>query len=96
MAVHCASIENNDDQASHAAHGPKGLYFPMEGRSYPIFLPDEAMVEIKQFMPLLPFEKSCWWAGVKTGRFPQGKRLGHNKTAWTVGQIRQVLHELAK
>lgn len=96
MAFQIPRIENDDDQESYATHSLKGLYFSIEGYEHPMFLPDEALVEIKRFLPLLPFKKSTWWAGVKSGRFPAGKRLGNNKTVWTVGQIRQVLFQLSQ
>jgi predicted DNA-binding transcriptional regulator AlpA len=36
---------------------------------------------------LIPVGKSCWWAGVKTGRFPQPVRLGARLTMWRTEDI---------
>ena len=31
---------------------------------------------------LIPVARSTWWAGVKSGRFPQSVKLGPRTTAW--------------
>jgi hypothetical protein len=41
--------------------------------------------------PLIPVKKSCWWAGVKSGRFPAAVRLGPRLTAWRVEDIRAFI-----
>ena len=37
--------------------------------------------------PIMPVKKSCWWAGVKSGRFPKPVKLGARVTAWRVEEI---------
>lgn len=42
--------------------------------------------------PLIPVSRSTWWAGVKSGRYPQPTRtLGERITAWRVEDIRCLL-----
>lgn len=41
--------------------------------------------------PIVPVGKSCWWAGVKTGRFPKPIKLGPRITAWRVEDIRDLV-----
>ena len=42
--------------------------------------------------PLIPVGKSTWWAGVKSGRFPQPvKFLGARITAWKVEDIKKLI-----
>lgn len=41
--------------------------------------------------PIIPVKKSCWWAGVKTGRFPRPVKLGQRVTAWRVEDIRKLI-----
>lgn len=41
--------------------------------------------------PIIPVSKSTWWAGVKTGRFPQPVKLGPNTTAWRAEDIRELI-----
>jgi hypothetical protein len=42
--------------------------------------------------PIIPVSKSTWWAGVKSGRYPQPVRtLGARITAWRVEDIRALI-----
>jgi len=44
--------------------------------------------------PIIPVSKSTWWAGVRSGRFPQPVRtLGERITAWRVEDIRALIEE---
>jgi hypothetical protein len=40
--------------------------------------------------PIIPIKKSCWWDGVKTGRFPKPVKLGRC-TMWRVEDIRALI-----
>ena len=40
---------------------------------------------------IIPVKKSCWWDGVKTGRFPKPVKLGPRVTAWRVEDIRALI-----
>lgn len=43
---------------------------------------------------IIPVSKSTWWAGVKSGRYPQSVRtLGLRITAWRVEDIRALVSE---
>jgi prophage regulatory protein len=41
--------------------------------------------------PIIPIGKTCWWDGVKTGRFPKPIKLGPRITAWRVEDIRALI-----
>ncbi len=42
--------------------------------------------------PLIPVKKSCFWAGVKTGRFPKPVKIGNGRGAfWRVADIRNLI-----
>ena len=41
----------------------------------------------KGIPPIIPVCRSSWWAGVKSGRFPQPIKLGPRTTAWRVSDI---------
>lgn len=46
---------------------------------------------------IIPVSKSTWWAGVKSGRYPQPVRgLGVRITAWRVEDIRRLIESAAK
>mgnify|MGYP000957642271 FL=1 len=40
---------------------------------------------------IIPVKKSCWWAGIKAGRFPQPVKLAPRVTAWRVEDIRALI-----
>jgi hypothetical protein len=40
---------------------------------------------------IIPVKKSCWWAGVKAGRYPKSVKLGPRVTAWKVEDIRALI-----
>lgn len=45
---------------------------------------------------LIPVSKSTWWAGVRTGRYPQPtRRLGTRITAWRCEDIRALIEAMA-
>ena len=45
---------------------------------------------------IIPIGKSAWWAGIKSGRFPQPVRtLGARITAWRVEDIRDLIQRLS-
>lgn len=39
----------------------------------------------------IPVSKSTWWAGVKSGRFPQPVKLGPRITVWRAEDIRSLI-----
>lgn len=45
---------------------------------------------------LIPVSKSTFWAGVRSGRYPQPVRsLGYRITAWRVEDIRELIERAA-
>jgi prophage regulatory protein len=45
---------------------------------------------------IIPVSKSTWWAGVRSGRYPQPTRaLGNRVTAWDVAAIRRLIESAA-
>jgi predicted DNA-binding transcriptional regulator AlpA len=45
---------------------------------------------------IIPVSKSTWWAGVRSGRYPQPVRsLGNRITAWRVEDIRALIERAA-
>jgi prophage regulatory protein len=39
----------------------------------------------------IPVSKSTWWAGVRSGRFPQPMKLGQRITVWRAEDIRKLI-----
>lgn len=45
---------------------------------------------------IIPVSRSTWWAGVRSGRYPQPTRaLGDRITAWRVEDIRALIERAA-
>ena len=44
----------------------------------------------------IPVSKSTWWAGVKSGRYPQPVKLGPRITAWRADDIEALINEAPK
>jgi predicted DNA-binding transcriptional regulator AlpA len=42
---------------------------------------------------IFPVCRSTWWAGVKSGRYPQPVKLGTRITAWRVEDIRALIEQ---
>lgn len=40
---------------------------------------------------IIPVKKSCWWDGIKSGRFPKPVKLSRRVTAWRVEDIRALI-----
>jgi prophage regulatory protein len=56
-------------------------------------LPTDGLVRLSAILgPTgpVPVSKSTWWAGVKSGRYPQPVKLGPRITAWRVADIRAL------
>lgn len=47
--------------------------------------------KIPPIPPIIPVSRSTWWAGIQSGRFPKGIKLGPRTTAWRVQDIRKLL-----
>ncbi|MGD9659778.1 MAG: helix-turn-helix transcriptional regulator [Porticoccaceae bacterium] len=66
-------------------------------------LPTEGFVRLRQILgdaraippapPIIPVSKSTWWAGVKSGRYPQPVKIGARCTAWRIEDIRRLIEQ---
>ena len=72
--------------------------------AYPAALPESGYLRLAQIIgdatttpptpALIPVKKSSWWAGVKSGRYPQPVRtLGARITAWRVEDVRALIEK---
>jgi hypothetical protein len=67
-------------------------------------LPETGLVRLSQILgdkkkgipPIIPISKSTWWAGVKTGRYPQPVKLSDRCTCWRVDDIRSLISRSAQ
>ena len=64
-------------------------------------LPETGFLRITQILgnpknntpPIIPVSKFTWWAGVKTGRFPQPLKLSPGVTVWRAEDIRVLIEQ---
>ena len=49
--------------------------------------PATGFVRLPQILAVYPVSRSTWWAGVKSGRYPQSVKLGPHTTAWRAEDI---------
>ncbi len=60
--------------------------------------PKRRLLRLKQIIGpeerRIPVSKSCWWDGVRTGRFPQPIRLSTRCTVWREEDIDALIDRL--
>jgi prophage regulatory protein len=66
----------------------------MNGQSTAL-LPATGYVRLPAVLAAFPVSKSTWWAGVKSGRYPAGRKLSQRVTAWRVEDIRALIQEVS-
>jgi len=54
-------------------------------------LPETGFIRLVNILKIIPVGKTTWWAGVKSGRFPEPIKLGERTTAWRVEDIRALI-----
>jgi predicted DNA-binding transcriptional regulator AlpA len=59
------------------------------------YISDKRYLRLPQILELIPIGKSTWWAGIKSGRFPKGVKLGPRTTAWRAEDIHQLLNDFS-
>ena len=58
-------------------------------------LPKEGFVRLPQVLAVIPFSKTQFWEGIKTGKYPSPIKLGPRTTAWRVEDIRGLIERFA-
>ena len=58
-------------------------------------LPETGFLRLPVVLKLYPVSKSTWWAGVRSGRYPQPVKLGTRATAWRAKDIRALIESVA-
>jgi predicted DNA-binding transcriptional regulator AlpA len=54
-------------------------------------LSETGFLRLREVLRYYPVSKSTWWAGIRTGRYPQPVKLGERATAWRVEDIRALI-----
>jgi predicted DNA-binding transcriptional regulator AlpA len=45
-------------------------------------------------LPIIPIGKSSWWAGVRSGIYPQPLKLSPQVTVWRIDDIKALIAEI--
>ena len=61
-----------------------------------ITIPETGFLRLPQVLSVIPLGRSCWWEGVKSGRFPKPIKLSERCVAWKVEDIRNLIKELSE
>ena len=59
-------------------------------------IPETGFVRLRQILTVIPLGKTCWWEGVKSGRFPKPIKLSARCTAWKAEDIRNLIRQLSE
>ncbi len=59
-------------------------------------IPETGFVRLAQVLTVIPIGKSCWWEGVKSGRFPKPVKLSARCTAWKAEDIRDLVKQISE
>ena len=44
----------------------------------------------RDITPILPISKSCWWAGIRSGKYPKGVKISERCTAWRASEVMAI------
>jgi predicted DNA-binding transcriptional regulator AlpA len=58
-------------------------------------IPETGFVRLSQILTVIPLGKSCWWEGVKSGRFPKAIKLSARCVAWRAEDIHSLIKQLS-
>lgn len=58
-------------------------------------IPETGFLRLPQVLSVIPLGKTCWWEGVKSGRFPKPVKLSARCTAWRAEDIRDLIKTLS-
>ena len=54
-------------------------------------LPETGFLRLPQVLTIFPISRSAFWAGVKSGKYPQPVKLSERCTAWKVEDIQSLI-----
>jgi prophage regulatory protein len=58
-------------------------------------IPETGFLRLRQVLSVIPLGKTCWWEGVRSGRFPKPVKLGPRATAWRAEDIHELIKTLS-
>jgi prophage regulatory protein len=55
---------------------------------------EEGLLRLPEVLKRFPVSRSTWWAGVKSGKFPQSVKIGPRTTAWRRSDIESLIQRM--
>jgi predicted DNA-binding transcriptional regulator AlpA len=59
-----------------------------------VTVPPTGFVRLAQVLEVIPLGKTCWYEGIKSGRFPKPVRLSARCVAWKAEDIHALIKQL--
>jgi predicted DNA-binding transcriptional regulator AlpA len=59
-------------------------------------IPETGFVRLTQVLTVIPIGKTCWWEGVRSGRFPKAIKLSARCTVWKAEDIHTLIKRLSE
>lgn len=60
------------------------------------FIPTEGFVRLPQVLMMFPVSRTNLWRMVKSGAFPQPKKIGPRTTVWDVQELREFKKRISE
>ena len=57
-------------------------------------IPEQGFVRLRDVLKVIPVGKTCWWEGVKSGRYPKPVKLSKRCTAWQAEDIQALIKQI--
>jgi predicted DNA-binding transcriptional regulator AlpA len=58
-------------------------------------IPVTGFLRLPQVLTIILIGKTCWWEGVKSGRYPKPVKLSSRCTAWRAEDIQALIKSLS-
>jgi predicted DNA-binding transcriptional regulator AlpA len=59
-------------------------------------IPEMGFVRLAQVLTVIPVGKTCWWEGVKSGKYPKPVKLSTRCTGWRAEDIRALVKQISE
>jgi predicted DNA-binding transcriptional regulator AlpA len=59
-------------------------------------IPETGFLRLPQVLSVIPLGKTCWWEGVRSGRFPKPVKLSMRCSAWRAEDIHALIKNLSE
>ena len=59
-------------------------------------LESKRLIRLNGVLEILPLSRSCWWDGVRTGKYPAPVKLGERITCWRLEDVLKLVETGAR